>query len=178
MLAANLIMTEKRKLDAVHKTEPVISSRNDPESEPPRKKQRALSEIGRKLTRPSVTSQSVRSSNSIRGRKPSVSNESVTSSRQSARAGPSSATHSFDESRRKPDKAKTNNIPEFTKNFDVFMKKDYQQREQWWREIIDIEQKAPIINGVDEVDLETIDSKYGRMGMYIKQFSFIQQPTI
>lgn len=140
---------EKRKSKATYaviRTAPVLPNRKDPESEPPRKKQRAQSEIGRKITRPSSATQSVKS----------------------MQIG--SSTGKFNKSMGKHMQEKFNNIAAFIQDFDGHIKRKTQEKLQWWKELLDINEKGPIIHHNDEVDIEYINTAYGQMGMYINNF--------
>lgn len=138
---------EKRKLKAVDvpHTAPVLSNRNDPENEPPRKRQRAQSYTGNKITRPSSTSR-----NSVRSMKTG--------------AGTSKPTKTTEQHMAANDNH--NRIAVFTQGFDEYIKKKTQEKLQWWKELLDVSEKGPIVHSVDEVDIEYINTKYGQLGMY------------
>ncbi|XP_055326926.1 uncharacterized protein LOC129580489 isoform X2 [Sitodiplosis mosellana] len=131
-----------KSVHAVHRTEPVIPNRNDPESEPPRKKQRAQSEIGHKITRPPSSS-----SKSVRSMKIDVN---------TSKLDRTTGQHTEADGNR-------NNIATFTQELDEHIKKKSQQKLRWWRELLDIAEKGPIVHNDAEVDVEYIRTKYGQL---------------
>ena len=142
---------EKRKSKAVNvpHTAPVLSNRNDPENEPPRKKQRAQSYTGNKITRPSSTS-----SNSVRSMKSGAGTSKPTKTTEQHKAANDNHNHHH------------NRIAVFTQGFDEYIRKKTQEKLQWWKELLDVSEKGPIVHSVDEVDVEYINTKYGQLGMY------------
>lgn len=196
---ASKLQVDKHKSRAshvAHRTEPVIPIRNDPESEPPRKKQRAHSEIGRNVTRSSsksiksmkmgtqrrisnsthdgrltapVFAHQNESENELPRKKPRAQSEKGHKIvRQS-----SSKTRKFDNSKGKHTDFNPSNIESFTKDFVDFIKNGKQEKLQWWQELLNIEEKGPIVHNIDEVDVEYINTTFGQIGMYIRIFIII-----
>lgn len=135
----------KRKSKAInvaHRTEPMVSSRNEPEIEPPRKKPRAQSEIGHKITRPKSSS-----SKSVQSMKISTNTSKL--SKIVEKHADATALKSI-----------------FQQELRGHINKKTQEQLQWWQELLDLTEKGPIVHRDDEVDIEFIKTNYGQLGMY------------
>lgn len=173
-----------------HRTEPVIPIRNDPESEPPRKKARAQSEIGRNVARSS--SKSIKSmkigpqrriSNATAPVIPHENESETELPRKKPRAQSekghkiarqsSSKTRKINNLKGKHTDFDPHNIESFTKDFDGFIKDGKQEKLQWWQELLNLEEKGPIVHNINEVDVEYINTTFGQIGMYIDIFILI-----
>ncbi|XP_031629097.1 uncharacterized protein DDB_G0283357-like isoform X2 [Contarinia nasturtii] len=131
--------TKRKSREPVRHTAPVVTFQNEFESEPPRKKPRAQSEMGHKRTK-----------------RPSNSTHSSSKSTKSMKLSTIKESHEKAEKHR-------NDITPFQEEIPMLIKKKTLSKEDWWKGMLNLKQKDPIIHSIKDTDAEHINNRFGQI---------------